>query len=112
MNLRCRVWNGEENAWRDYFYIDAVTGESAFSDKDNYILQQYIGLKDKSKKEIFEGDIVKLNWDGETGLAKVVYWKNGFYCENANGNILGDTVYLFKYCEIIGNIVENPELFK
>lgn len=59
---------------------------------------QFIGLKDKNGKEIYEGDIMVTH----TGWKTVVRWdeENLCYC----GFML--------IWEVIGNIHENPELLK
>lgn len=79
------------------------------------ILMQYTGLKDKNGKEIYEGDVIRQSSD----LCIIEYCVGGFDCqmlvELKNGGTLRGSVYNFsflseKYCEIIGNIYENPEL--
>ena len=81
-----------------------------------YEINQYTGLKDKNGKEIYEGDIVNF---GNNNNA-IVEFSDG--CFNIFDEPLGwdftpdyDNDYKpiktdFKYCEIIGNIYENPEL--
>ena len=71
---------------------------------DNLIVEQFTGLHDKNGKEIYEGDIVT---DG-VGKYKIIY----------DLKLAGYQPYcIFRddpenYCEVIGNIYENPELLK
>ena len=113
-----------------YFYIHQRGGNTldvyniiSIEDGNTYSVRpetvgQYIGLKDKNKKEIYKGDILKN--PHRTG---VVIWKESMSafimnplsgecdCEMygfdimPEGNILKDT-------EVIGNKFDNPELLK
>jgi uncharacterized phage protein (TIGR01671 family) len=97
--------------------------------QQNYILMQYIGLKDKTGKEIYEGDVVKIRdeemtftdvWgdegqedDDDWNVVEigVVRFENGAF-------IVGER-YINEYgwqkgysIEVIGNIYENPKLLE
>ena len=88
---------------------------------------QYTGLTDKNGKKIFEGDIVKLTDDyNDFEWKAVVVFGNpgGAYCWGWNflpiDGYKGTTDILMwvemeatgAYCEVIGNIYDNPELMK
>ena len=86
----------------------------------NFVIQQYIGINDKSKKEIFEGDIVHFD-DSEIsskpciGDFEVCYETDltlvsapSFILFNSRGAVLS----MLGDIKVIGNIIENPELLK
>ena len=76
-----------------------------------YDFMQYTGLKDKNKKEIYEGDIILF----EDNKAVVFYEHAKFrakYKMSTNGYCIEDLseVLYFDRVQIIGNIYENKEL--
>lgn len=107
--------------------------DNAFSDVSP--LMQYTGLKDKNGKEIYEGDLLRFEDEGEEGyeykegfeftnVATVCFHRGRFELENFvsnNSSVLEDMnmndheqfISIFEHSEIIGNIYENPvkELF-
>lgn len=83
-----------------------------FDYKDDFVVMQFIGRKDKNGKEIYKSDICK-NGDREESAKAYNYrieevvWDNDNACWLGwNHNEDGMT------CEVIGNIYENPELLK
>ena len=114
--LKFRAWCKSEKKMtyniQNEFEERIELGMDCFSDylkNDDFIVEQYTGIKDKNGKEIYEGDIVSKHNSDTKGVVKqvkdgqwAIYWDNvpdGYYV-------------LFKYsnlCEVIGNIHEdNP----
>jgi|SRR3972149_6087497 len=85
-----------------------------FEDVGNdIVLMQYTGLKDKNRKEIYEGDIIKK--DPLAGIYYSVIFEEGRYKlfgKDAWGDYNRDIDIYWHTYEIIGNIYENPELVK
>jgi uncharacterized phage protein (TIGR01671 family) len=85
-----------------------ATEDNGYTHDCNVVLMQYTGLKDKSGKEIYEGDIIDIKkGQGEHHKNVVVEYEAGAFKMN------GVTpLYLVKPLkgEVIGNIYENPEL--
>ncbi len=72
------------------------------SNQEEYVIQQFTGLKDKNDKDIFEGDIVKIPTSSlfRKDACEVRYIGNRFVPDDMTDSVV----------EIIGNIFENPEL--
>jgi uncharacterized phage protein (TIGR01671 family) len=84
-----------------------------YSDCKN--LMQYTGLKDKNGKEIYEGDVLKINLYDDEWITKVRNYL-GTLIIDIEGCDWNTTALSFlddeAETEVIGNIYENPELLK
>ena len=126
-----RAWDKEKKSMGfpdkfPYIFFGIYPNGKIFNSKTRedlskrFILMQFIGLKDKKGKPIFEGDICKY----EDEIVSIVWW-NKYACwaeqykqeldgfewinlHNRMGLIDEDREKVY---EIIGNIYENPELF-
>lgn len=93
------------------------------SDKDEVILMQYTGLKDKNGTEIYEGDIVKY-YQAEYNCTTELYEDRLMVCEwyedqfagierDRDGTLISPHSFLrTKVIEVIGNIYENKDLLE
>lgn len=128
--------------WDENGYLYEVDAGYNWSEKhdpasfQNLILMQFTGLPDKNGKEIYEGDIMdvkfngifveRIGWSGEPDARAEVFWDfSGFRlkCKGPDDQRYADWFDTDGYfdpildmsrshSEVIGNIYENPELLK
>ena len=104
------IWNG--NVYANDSKKLTCNNLKGWSIDDEYLMQS-TGLRDKTGKEIFEGDIVKMAKDvySEPTYYEVVRHRGGAYRLESKQH--GCELWLrHTDCEVVGNVYENPELLE
>lgn len=114
--IKFRCWNIPSGIMYDWDTLRMAKQEAVWKwmdvnhEKDNNVLMQYTGLKDKNGVEIYEGDIIEFDreeWRGYDNI-HVVTWDN----EEGEWNWGGGSTSDMCYRTIIGNIHQHPHLLK
>ena len=88
---------------------------SSFNAIDCSDIMQYIWVKDKNGKEIYEGDLVEYciewgYWNNDYTIKRTVEYKEWHYNPFIHWHEEFTQKTYPECCEVIGNIYENPEL--
>ena len=108
--LKFRAWTGK-------YMIEADSCRwQSCNNSFGTVLMQFTGLFDKHKKPIFDGDIVKQEWDGYIGevwfnVNAGRYYIDRNYDEEYNEKH-HNAIQFHGQLEVVGNIYENEELLK
>lgn len=128
--IKFRAWSKEKNimhydaeqAYNGHFQMNDIQCFGELISSPDYDLMQFTGLKDKNKRRIYEGDILRSSNNGAVNFAigVVTYGKyighTGFYVDWKVGMhkdlLVKDLGFWVSRVEVVGNIFEMPELLE
>jgi len=110
--IEFRAWDIQEQRMIQSYAHKGTNGRlyivSQADDAERIELMQFTGLLDKNGKKIFEGDVLKIYFEGNgRSYLKEVKWLNDAI-NKGRWDALDNCA--FTSCEVVGNIFENPEL--
>lgn len=108
-DLRFRAWDGNG------FDYSVVLGCPAFFERNaDKCIEQYTGLRDRNGREVYEGDIIRVNdCHNPYDIFSVKFDEGEVYLSGDEKSAYGAMpLCRLRDYEVIGNIHENPELVK
>lgn len=113
--IKFKIWDKKNKRWYIQYpncnnlfnvYKDGTLGRN--SEDDDYIFVEFIGLKDKDGKEIYEGYILEDNFNNR---GSIVWIEPGFEWLLTKVKAPPRACF-WESCKIIGNVFENPTLME
>ena len=111
--IKFRVWNNYANEWMSGATIDICNSFGVPSPtlkvKPPLVYQQFTGLIDNKGNEVYEGDILQTE---KWGYAPIKFFSGSFQLSGwaLKSLVSPSTPEILHGYEVVGNILENPEL--
>jgi len=125
--IKFRLWDGKKTIYQNERHMfngvfmqkrpvpQIITVGSAIT--NGIQVMQYTGLKDKNGREIYEGDVLRLNGGAKDVFGAIGFEDGCFVLEapwtlpiNSFPELKAYTDMVFCEVEVAGNIYENPQL--
>jgi uncharacterized phage protein (TIGR01671 family) len=130
--LKFRIWDKQNKKWiyewdashkRLAISLVGLVYHGGYDDvlpENDYVIQQYTGLKDSKGVEIYEGDLIQYNQNSNyDGMNFEVIWSDasfGWVLKSKTGDYLTNQITpngpRYNFLEIISNVCKTPELIK
>lgn len=115
--IKFRIWSKPAKSFCQNFHYKGYVDEM-FDDVNFEIWQQFVGVQDINKKDLYEGDIIEFFKGNSSDFmlkARIDYERGAFCATVLNYKAISqmmvcNLINQNKSFEIVGNCLENPEL--
>ena len=105
--VKYKAWCKPEQKFYEDIDLSVILFETLSKyEEEDWVFCQYIGREDKHGKGIYVGDVVEIQRHGDENNTYIAVIED---IRNIPRELGGSS---FDWCEVVGNIVENPNIKK